>query len=104
MSTRGWEDRLSRRIEETNDRIAALNSALPADVNEFYTVPTNPTAAHIDRMQSDLDELVTDSVAPGTANATTVEHHYEQVLDGLDEIHSFVRKHNIPRPPNYGRR
>lgn len=104
MSTTGWEDRLSCRIEETNDRIAALNEALPDHVSDFYTVPTNPTPRHVDRMRSDLDSLVTDLVAPGMADAEEVKRRQDEVLDGLDEVYTAVCRHNVPQAPNYDRR
>lgn len=104
MSTLDWEERLVRRIDETNERIAALNDALPPHVSDFYTVPTNPTPAHVDRMRSDLDELVTDHLAPGAPGVETLREHYEAVLDGLDDIHADVCRHSIPKAPNYDRR
>lgn len=104
MGALDWEERLARRIDETNERIGALNDALPPHVSDFYTVPTNPTPAHVDRMRSDLDALVTDYLAPGTDGSQSIEEHYEAVVDGLDDIHTDVCRHSIPKAPNYDRR
>lgn len=104
MSATGWENRLTRRIEATNERIAELNDTLPGDINDFYTVPTNPSPSHVDRMRSDLDALVTDPVAPGLADAGAIERLHDEVLEGLDEVYASVCRHNIPRAPNYDRR